>query len=226
MHKLKRAAKELRDYLCRDSHAQELLDDVMRVANELRTDVRDGVVQFENSQKVNRSLMERLRDAEKKAKDAQAEMEKKSQELRGALLRCKRLSESLAECRKAMEPDTEAMGTRKEITKETFERLLNAVQKRYKRMPEGVNGKQQFFLEDAVKTFSFAEFSYLGMLVSVCALANVPVRVIAKTRINLGDDDKLGAAFMRLYKRWIAVSTTDQKITGVQTGNVRDATPW
>lgn len=211
MHKIKVAIKSLRDHLHRDSQGIKLLDDVARIANELRTEVRCLSEQCASLEDAATGLREELADSKLSLEDRTADLSRSRQIQR----RLDRKIEVLEEEKRSLElqldpqlddsriPPKELPGIQQFIT--TFKSLRSLMSVPPAPCPRPIARlRYSFELTDFID-FKKPDYARLGMFVSVLCLLDWSVTFAADEKMNpvsLGKDKKCGGEIGKML-RWV-----------------------
>lgn len=245
MNKHKKNLDLLRQYLGRDVKALELLDAINRDLTDQRKEIRrlEDVVRRSSEESTNcrKALADVQAEKETISRALETERQRiKSVKINEARLYC-RIAELERETKVADEAGPgdvhEAIGQKCLTSGELSEcanmpspsvdwrvnkirELSKMVRKRYRKIPLPFGTTRTLRLEDVVKSYSHDEFTGVGMLVCLMALAGVPAMVEAETTMTRlsGWDEKFGAQFFYWYAPWIKHGKIESRLVEVAYG--------
>lgn len=187
MNTVKKHLAELRDYLQRDPHGRKLLDEVTKDVNTQRK--RIATLEKESQDATSRAdrLYKETVHAQEEITALTFNVETETARRKSCEWREKRLSDRIKQLEEQedieSQPDNGAVSNDSKSLRQIASMIKRAM-KDVRRLPPPFPGTGGLRLEDWVHNYSRGEFQTLGMVASVLAVMNMPVKVTAERSLR------------------------------------------
>lgn len=240
MHKSKKAIEKLRNYLGRDINGIEMLEDVSRIANDMRKEASAAREREERAVAALAARTEDLHVAERKVRELEIDLarerslrQQRERDIATANRSIGRLQVTIDELTEVSPCDLDdPIKVKPEdripdamLNKASFAAMFSSIRKDIRIAPDqsitsdsrlALNKASVFELCDIVKDYTYESQAVAGRFVMSMAMLNFPVVVYSSQTFSGKRNEDLVKSFVRWFRGNIKVTSLEKRLLGCE----------